>query len=266
MKLGLLGCGKMGTALVEGAIRSGAVAATDVIGVGRREETREKFVKATGGESTDAISDLAGCDVVLLATKPHGVREALEELSAAVGDGSLLVISVAAGITLAALEKAAGDSIRVIRSMPNTPSLVGKGATGYCLGSKATTGDEATANDLLSAVGLAVLVPENMMDAVTGVSGSGPAYVYLMIESLAEGGVRQGLPQDKALQLAAQTVLGAALMVIETGRQPGELRDMVTSPGGTTLAGLNSLESNGFGSACIDAVAAAANRAKELGK
>jgi pyrroline-5-carboxylate reductase len=156
--------------------------------------------------------------------------------------------------------------MRVIRAMPNTPALVGMGAAAYCLGSTATRDDAATAARLLGAVGLAVEVPERLMDAVTGLSGSGPAYVYLVIEALADGGVRSGLPRADALKLAAQTVLGAASMVMETGEHPAVLKDMVTSPGGTTIAGLAELERHGLRAALIDAVTAATRRAAELGK
>ena len=165
-----------------------------------------------------------------------------------------------------ALEAAAAQNLRIIRAMPNTPALVGKGAAGYCPGTRATRDDAQTARLLLGAVGLAVEVPERLMDAVTGLSGSGPAYVYLVIEALADGGVRAGLPRADAIRLAAQTVLGAAAMVLETGEHPAVLKDMVTSPGGTTIAGLAELERHGLRSALIEAVSAATRRAIELGK
>jgi pyrroline-5-carboxylate reductase len=177
-----------------------------------------------------------------------------------------LVISIAAGVTLAALEGAVSENFRIIRAMPNTPALVGHGAAGYCLGTRATPADAATAQALLGAVGLAIQVPERLMDAVTGLSGSGPAYIYLVIEALADGGVRAGIPRVDALRLAAQTVLGSAAMVLETGEHPAVLKDMVTSPGGTTIAGLATLERHGVRSALIEAVTVAAERAAELGK
>ena len=154
----------------------------------------------------------------------------------------------------------------MIRAMPNTPALVGHGAAAYCLGSRATPEDAVTAQALLGAVGLVVQVPEKLMDAVTGLSGSGPAYIYVVIDALADGGVKAGLPRADAVRLAAQTVLGAAAMVLETGEHPAVLKDMVTSPGGTTIAGLAALERHGLRSALIEAVGAATARAAELGK
>jgi pyrroline-5-carboxylate reductase len=266
MKLGVIGCGKMGTALVEGAIRSGAVAAADVIGVDPYQGARDHFSKTTGARAAEDISALAGCGVILLCTKPHDVRAALRDVSETSAGKPLLVISIAAGITVSALELAASDNVRIIRAMPNTPALVGKGAAGYCLGTRAAADDAETALRLLGAVGLAVEVPERLMDAVTGLSGSGPAYVYLVIEALADGGVRAGLPRADALRLASQTVFGAAAMVIETGEHPAVLKDMVTSPGGTTIAGLAELERLGLRSALIEAVGAATGRAAELGR
>jgi pyrroline-5-carboxylate reductase len=264
MKLGIIGCGKMGTALVEGAIRSGTVNAAHVVGVDPYATAREHFAKVTGAEVSDQLAAISGCGVVLLCTKPHDVRAVLKSLAE---DGSeRLIISIAAGITLAALEEAAAAKTRIIRCMPNTPALVGKGAAAFCLGTSATPDDAATARALLGSVGLAVEVPERLMDAVTGLSGSGPAYVYLVIEALADGGVRNGLPRADALRLAAQTVLGSAAMVLETGEHPAVLKDMVTSPGGTTIAGLAELEKLGLRSALIEAVTAATCRAAELGK
>ncbi|MEN9974152.1 MAG: pyrroline-5-carboxylate reductase [Verrucomicrobiota bacterium] len=293
MKIGVIGCGKMGTALIEGAIRSGVVAAADVIGVDPWQGARDQFAKATGGArvATD-LAALAHCDVVLLCTKPLNAVAVLRDVSQARAgqpittdghrpplqpdgqplqpDGSplqpALIISIAAGITLAVLEAAASPALRVIRAMPNTPALVGRGAAGFCLGIRATPEDAATARLLLDSVGVAIEVPERLMDAVTGLSGSGPAYVYLMIEALADGGVLAGLPRADAIRLAAQTVAGAAAMVIETGEHPAVLKDMVTSPGGTTIAGLAVLEAHGVRSALIEAVGTAARRATELGK
>lgn len=266
MKLGVIGCGKMGTALVEGAIKSGSVAAADVTGVDLHAAAREHFAASTGAAVATEISALAHCGIILLCTKPHDVRQALAEASEACGGNPVLVISIAAGVTLSALEDFVAEGMRVIRAMPNTPALVGKGAAGYCLGSRATREDAEAARKLLGSVGLAVEVPERLMDAVTGLSGSGPAYVYLVIDALADGGVRAGLPRADAVRLAAQTVIGAAAMVLETDEHPAVLKDMVTSPGGTTIAGIAELERHGLRHALIEAVTAATKRATELGK
>lgn len=255
----------MGTALVAGAVRSGAVSAASVIGVDPYPAACRQFESATGASTVETIAALADCDAVLLCTKPHDIRSALASLCEAAGERSFLAVSIAAGITLQALEDAASPQTRVIRAMPNTPALVGKGAAAFCLGRTATKADAETAKTLLGSVGLAVEVPERLMDAVTGLSGSGPAYIYLVIEALADGGVRSGLPRADAQRLAAQTVLGAAAMVLETGEHPGVLKDMVTSPGGTTIAGIAELESRGLRSALIEAVSAATRRSIELG-
>jgi pyrroline-5-carboxylate reductase len=179
---------------------------------------------------------------------------------------SHVVISIAAGVTIREISTGLGSSVRLIRVMPNTPCLVGASATGYSPGSTATAEDVELVGRLFGAVGKAFRVSEPLLDAVTGLSGSGPAYVYTLIEALSDGGVRCGLPRDVALALAAQTVLGAAKMILETGQHPAVLKDAVTSPGGTTIAGLQVLERAGFRSAAIDAVEAATRRAQELGK
>jgi pyrroline-5-carboxylate reductase len=266
MKIGVIGCGKMGTAWVAGAIHSGVVAATDVIGIDPSQEARDHFTHTTGARAEAATAAVAGCEVILLCTKPIEVAAALRDLALASAGQALLVISIAAGIPLTTLEAAAAESMRVIRAMPNTPAAVGRGAAGYCLGTRATREDASTARLLLESVGLAVEVPERLMNAITGLSGSGPAYVYLMIEALAEGGELVGLSRADALLLAAQTVRGAAAMVLKSGENPAILRDRVCSPGGTTLAGLAELERHGFRTALIDAVAAATRRAAELGQ
>jgi pyrroline-5-carboxylate reductase len=257
----------MGTALIQGAIRAGVVAAADVIGSDPYEKSRESFAAATGAKVTASVTELAaGCEVILLCTKPLDVAAALADAAEMAAGAPRLVISIAAGVTLAALEAAVPGNFRIIRAMPNTPALVGHGAAGYCLGARATPADAATAQALLGAVGLAIQTPERLMDAVTGLSGSGPAYIYLVIEALADGGVRAGIPRADAVRLAAQTVLGSAAMVLETGEHPAVLKDMVTSPGGTTIAGLAVLEKHGLRSALIEAVSAATGRAAELGK
>ena len=265
MKLGVIGCGKMGTALIQGAIKAGVVTAGDVIGCDPYEISRDAFAQATGAAVTDDLAALVmPCDVLLLCTKPQDISTVLANAATLAAGKERLIISIAAGVTLKTLESA-GPGFRVIRAMPNTPALVGHGAAGYCLGTQATPADAEFIQSLLGAVGLAVVVPERLMDAVTGLSGSGPAYIYLVIEALADGGVKAGLARADAIRLAAQTVLGAAAMVLKTGEHPAVLKDMVTSPGGTTIAGLAALESHGLRAALIDAVSTATERSAELG-
>jgi pyrroline-5-carboxylate reductase len=268
MHLGIIGCGKMGTALVAGAIRAGVVNCADVIGCDPSPASREAFSQATGALATPTPASLAAtCDVILLCTKPHDVLTAMREIAAATATASQprLILSIAAGIPLTTLEAAAPAHFRLIRAMPNTPALVGKGAAAYCLGTRATPADAATAQALLGSVGLALELPERLMNAVTGLSGSGPAYGYVVIEALADGGVQAGLPRAEALRLAAQTLLGAATMVLDSNQHPAVLKDQVTSPGGTTIAGLAELERLGLRAALIAAVGAATRRADELG-
>jgi pyrroline-5-carboxylate reductase len=206
-----------------------------------------------------------GANVLILATKPDQVAAALAEIKAAF-TGKHLLISIAAGVTLAKLEAALPVGARVIRVMPNTPALVGAGAAGFALGKSATPADAELAKKLLSAVGIAVQVKESLLDAVTGLSGSGPAYVYQFIEALSDGGVAAGLPRDIATQLAAQTVLGSAQMVLTTGQHPGALKDQVTSPGGTTIEGLHELEKGKLRGTVMSAVRAATEKSKKLGQ
>jgi pyrroline-5-carboxylate reductase len=211
------------------------------------------------------IDVLKSCKVLVLAVKPQMIPALLTEIHPVLLPNQLF-ISIAAGITLAQLAEGLGEPTRIVRVMPNTPALVGMSATAFSVNARTTVEDVALVTKLFQAIGIAFPVAEKLLDAVTGLSGSGPAYVYVMIEALADGGVRAGLPRDVAQQLAAQTVLGSAQMVLTTGRHPGALKDAVASPGGTTIAGLHALEQAGFRGAVMDAVLAAAQRAEELGK
>jgi pyrroline-5-carboxylate reductase len=226
----------------------------------------EEFCRLLPGSGTAANNaELAKCcEVIVLAVKPQQAAAAIAELRPAMS-ANKLVISVVTGVRLAVLAEGL-EACRLVRVMPNTPCLVGQSASAYCLGASATAADGELIAQLLGAVGLAIPVEEKLLDAVTGLSGSGPAFVYVMIEALADGGVRMGLPRDVALRLAAQTVKGAAEMVLVTGEHPGVLKDRVASPGGTTIAGLAAIEQNGVRGALISAVEAAAHRATELAK
>lgn len=266
LHLGLIGCGKMGSALLRGVadtLGKDQVSASlsDVI-----PQAVESLKSALScNVSSGAPAEVAAAsDVVILAVKPQDMRPLCETLAQVAGQR--LYISIAAGIPLTDLQTWLGGNQRVIRCMPNTPALVSAGAAAFARGKLATADDAAVASRILEAVGTVAEVPEKLLDAVTGLSGSGPAYVYTVIEALGDGGVLMGLPRATAMQLAAQTVLGAAKMVLETGRHPAALRDEVTSPGGTTIAGLEALESHSFRNALIQAVRAATERSSELGK
>ena len=215
--------------------------------------------------TTDNASAAAGADVVVLAVKPQAMVRILDQVAPAI-DHTKLVISIAAGVPIAALERKLGRGARIVRAMPNTPALVGEGATAISGGEHATEADLAEAARLFEAVGKVVVVDEPLLDAVTGLSGSGPAYIFLVIEALSDAGVKVGLPRYSAQALAAQTVLGAARLLLETGLHPGLLKDQVTSPGGTAIAGLHTLEAGGLRTTLIDAVEAATKRARELGE
>jgi len=263
---GFIGAGRMATALAGGMAQAGLVRGRQLLGTDVVPAAANSFAKVTGGRVVkNPAALLRQSDVVVLAVKPHQVIELLGELAEA-ATAKHLFISIAAGVTLEQLETVLGGKARVIRVMPNTPALVGEGACGFALGQAATAGDSEMVKQLLSSVGIAYEVKENLIDAVTGLSGSGPAYGYTVIDALSDGGVAVGLPRDIATRLAAQTMLGAAKMVLETGKHPGELKDMVCSPGGTTIEGVHELEEGGVRNAMINAVRASAERATELGQ
>lgn len=266
LKIGFLGAGKMATALAQGFLNAKLVGAKQLCAADPFDAARKSFSTATGAKVFTANLDVVKNSTVLfLATKPDQIAAAFAEISGAFGKNHL-VISIAAGVTLAKLEAALPAGARVIRVMPNTPALVGAGASGFALGKNATAADADLAKKLLSAVGTAMQVKESLLDAVTGLSGSGPAYVYQFIEALSDGGVAAGLPRDVATRLAAQTVLGGAKMVLETGIHPGALKDQVTSPGGTTIEGLHELEKGKLRATVMSAVRAATDKSKKLGQ
>ncbi len=262
---GFIGAGKMAGALIQGLIRAGLASPATITASDPHEPARVAIATSAGIHVSDDNREVARtADVLVLAVKPQQMRAVFEEVQPDLS-ARTLVISVAAGTTLATLADGLGPDCRLVRVMPNTAALVGEAAAGYCLGPNATADDEATVRAFLNAVGRAHAVPESLLDAVTGLAGSGPAFVFLMIEALSDGGVRVGLPRETATALAAQTVLGAARMVLETGLHPGVLKDQVASPAGTTIAGLRVLEERATRGAFLDAVDAATRRAKELG-
>jgi pyrroline-5-carboxylate reductase len=261
---GFLGAGKMATALIRGMLRAGLAEVEGVAASDPLAQARLALAAETGIAVFEANPPVVErSDVLVLAVKPQAMSQLLTEIRPLIGPGHL-VVSIAAGISISTLSAGLGGDRRLVRVMPNTPALLGEGASAYALGPSALAEDADVVRAFLDSVGRAVQVPESMLDAVTGLSGSGPAFVYLMIEALSDGGVRMGLPREIATTLAAQTVLGAARMVLETGLHPGVLKDQVTSPGGTTIAGLHALERGGVRGALIDAVESASLRSAEL--
>lgn len=262
-QIGFLGAGRMATALAGGFLRAGLVRPDEVIASDPHPAAREAFAAATGAAVTDDNAAVAAAPDLIVAVKPGQVAAVLGALGGRLTPAHR-VLSIAAGVTVARLEAAVPAGVRVLRVMPNTPALVGASATAYCRGASAGPDDARRAAELFGAVGVALEVPEALMDAVTGLSGSGPAYAFVMIEALADGGVAAGLPRGTAQRLAAQTLLGAARMVLETGQHPGALKDAVASPGGTTIEGLHALEKAGVRAGLMNAVRAAAEKAGRM--
>ncbi len=279
MKLGFIGGGKMAAALIKGVLKSGICTPADVTVSDVHAPAVEKLRGETGVTIAASNAEVVGAsEVIILAVKPGDALAAIQGLTAQQMESSMrwawqggggktskLLISIVAGLSLATLEKAAGEKLRIIRVMPNTPALILAGASAFATGTLATDADADIAQKIFGGIGIALRVKESLLDAVTGLSGSGPAYVYTIIEALADGGVLMGLPRDLALQLAAKTVAGAAEMVLQTGLHPAVLRDQVASPGGTTIAGIEAIESGGLRASLIAAVRAASERSATLG-
>ncbi len=261
----LIGAGQMAEALIGGFLESGLLTssrlrATDP-STERRDLVGRRYGISVGSDNREAA---AWADVVILAVKPQALPAVVDDLAAALA--GKLVVSIAAGVPLRQIAERLKSDARLIRVMPNAPALLRAGVSALAVGPTVSEEDAQLARRLLEAVGRVVVVSESLMDAVTGLSGSGPAYAFLMIEALADGGVKMGLPRETAVTLAAQTLAGAAKMWIETGEHPGDLKDRVASPGGTTIAGLHELEKGGLRAVLIKAVEAATERSKALGR
>ena len=264
--IGFIGAGNMAEALIRGLVRGNHVAAERVHASAPRRERLDELKAAYGIHVTTDNREVArNTGLVVLSVKPQIMDKVLREIGDQLHPGSL-VVSIAAGVDTESIETAVPEGVRVVRAMPNTPALVGAGATAVAAGRHASEADLATAKALFEAVGIAVVLEEYHLDAVTGLSGSGPAYIFLILEALADAGVKVGLSRRNAQRLAAQTVMGSAKLLLETDEHPGRLKDMVTSPGGTAIAGLHTLEEGGLRTTLINAVETATKRARELGR
>ncbi|XP_063599295.1 uncharacterized protein LOC134775684 isoform X3 [Penaeus indicus] len=267
--IGFIGCGNMAQALLKAFVKEGLVDPSQVVASAPSDRNLSK-IRPMGVKTTnDNNRVVCESDMVFLCVKPHLLADVIEGLDPLERNHNPLFVSVITGFDLHTLEQMLSsivDTPRVVRTMPNTPCMVGQGCCVYTLGRFATSGDGSVMNSMLKSVGVSAQVPEYQIDAACGLAGSGPAYIYAAIEALADGGVKMGLPRHLAQTLAAQTVKGAATMVMETGKHPGQLKDEVCSPGGTTITAMHVLERNGLRNALISAVEASANRSKELGK
>lgn len=266
LKIGFIGAGNMAEALMKGIISAGMAKAEEVVASEIVPERREYITRTAGVRTvSDNIEVVRSSEVLILAVKPNQVGMVLDEMKPYLTNAHLL-ISIAAGVKISFIESHINQGVRVVRVMPNQPCLVGESASGFAMGKCVKKEDKETVQKVLNSVGVAFCLDEKLLDAVTGLSGSGPAYIYMIIEAMADGGVLAGLPRDVALQLSAQTVIGAGKTYLETKKHPGELKDMVTSPGGTTIEGIRILEEAAVRGAFIDAVEAAANKSKEMGE
>jgi len=265
IRTGFIGTGKMASALACGFSRT-LVPASQIVGVDPEKDSRTAFAELLNNECTTGTEPemLESADVVFLAVKPGVMKAVIEQYHRALSHGQLIV-SIAAGTRIETMESLLPDGARLIRVMPNTPCLAGQGACGVSRGTLATPEDEDLVCELLASVGIVERVPERLLDAVTGLSGCGPAYVFQIIEALSDGGVKVGLPRTTATRLAAQTLLGAAKMVLESGDHPGSLKDAVTSPGGATIAAIHAMEQAGVRAGLMDAVESGTLKSIELG-
>jgi len=265
LKIGFIGAGTMGKAIIKGLINSGFITKENISASEVTHELANKAEKEIGIKVfTDNNELVKSSDIIVLSTKPYAVGEVLNDIKNNLTEDKI-IISIAAGISTEFIENAINKKISVIRVMPNTPALIGEGMTAICRGKYTTKANISFANKLFSKVGRCIEVQEKLINAVTGISGSGPAFVYLIIEALADGGLKLGLPKKTAIELAAQTLIGASKMVLETGKHPSVLKDEVTTPGGTTIAGLAVMEENKIHSALMKTVEETARVSASLG-
>jgi pyrroline-5-carboxylate reductase len=263
--IGFVGGGNMAEAMIRGLLRGGHFRPEQVSVSGPREERMRELRETYGIEATTDNKVPAAAQIVVLSVKPQIMSRVLDEIADTV-DAEALVLSIAAGVPVAAIQARLAGGTRVVRAMPNTPALVDAGATAIAGGEHARESDLADARRIFDAIGLTVVLDEYQLDAVTGLSGSGPAYVFLILEALSDAGVKVGLSRRTAQLLAAQTLLGSAKLLLETNEHPGRLKDMVTSPGGTAITGLHTLENGGVRTTLMNAVEAATRRSRELGE
>ena len=264
MKIGFIGCGNMATSIIKGIIRKQIIDAENIIASAKTKATLDRVQKELGVKvSTDNLEVTENSDILVLAVKPQYYPEVIAQIKDVVRKEQI-VISIAPGKTLDWLQEQFGGSVRLVRIMPNTPALVGEGMTGACRNEYVTDEDYATVLQILGSFGEVETIPENLMDVCVSVSGSSPAYIYILIEAMADGAVADGMPRAQAYKFAAQSVLGSAKMVLETGKHPGELKDQVCSPGGTTIEAVRVLEEKGFRSSVIEAMKACVRKARGI--
>ncbi|WP_108671856.1 pyrroline-5-carboxylate reductase [Peribacillus acanthi] len=264
--IGFIGCGKMGQAILSGIIERKGIESSNIYVSTRTERTLQELTNKFKIQGTiDNLLVAKKSDILFLAVKPNLYGEIIESIKNAVRE-KVIVVTVAAGIDTEYVRKAFGKDVKVVRTMPNTPSMVGEGMTPYCINEFVTEDDLSIVETLLQSIGKCERISENLMDAIPAISGSSPAYVYMMIEAMADGGVKQGIPREQAYKLAAQAVLGAAKMVMATGRHPGALKDDVCTPGGATIEAVSSLEKTGFRSSILTAMDECTNKIKFLGE
>jgi len=263
--ISFIGAGNMAEAMIRGLLRGNVFAPAEVVASGPREERMRELGEKYGIRTTTDNREAAKARIVVLSVKPQILSRVLDDVGSVI-DAEALVISIAAGVPVAAIQSRLAAGTRVVRAMPNTPALVDAAATAIARGEHARDADLDDAKRIFDSIGITVVLDESLLDAVTGLSGSGPAYVFLILEALSDAGVKVGLSRRTAQLLAAQTVLGSAKMLLETNEHPGMLKDMVTSPGGTAITGLHTLEHGGVRTTLMNAVEAATRRSRELGE